>query len=523
MAVFLFGGITMWLDYVILGLYAVGMVIIALYCRNRSKSVNDFLLAGKNGLNGWMSAFAYGTTYFSAVIFIGYAGNFGRLYGLAAVWIGIGNAIIGSLFAWKVLAKRTKNMTARLQSKTMPDFFEKRYDSKNLKLVTAIIIFIFLIPYSASVYNGLSSLFEIVFGIPGWVVMIALALITAFYLFLGGYFATALSDFIQGIIMLIGVVLMVFCFMNHKNVSWDLSKIANDVELTWFTFKTQNTGLYGNTMSLLSLVLLTSFGVWALPQTIHKYYAIRDKKAINQGMIVSTLFALIIGFGAYFTGALSHFFPETATLVADDVIPNMLKIVIPTGLIGIIAILILSASMSTLSSVSLASASVVAVDIYKGKINPNASDKKVNLTMRILCLIFIAISVALAIINQEYKVAAIAYMMGISWGTLAGCFMGPYVLGLVWKKVTKPAVWSSIISSLVLTVALIFIFGYDVNGWNCTIGDALKSGVGQSPMIGVICMIFSLIITTIVTLFTKAPKEEVLYNAFDKPIENDVI
>ena len=134
----------MWLDYVILGLYALSMIGIAIYTRNRSKSVDDFLLAGEKGLNGWMSAFSYGTTYFSAVVFIGYAGNFGRMYGLASVWIGVGNAILGALVAWTVLAKRTKNMTARLQSKTMPDFFEKRYGSKNLKLASAIIIFIFL-------------------------------------------------------------------------------------------------------------------------------------------------------------------------------------------------------------------------------------------------------------------------------------------------------------------------------------------------------------------------------------------
>ena len=231
------------LDYFILALYAVGMVAIALYTRNRSKSVNDFLLAGKKGLNGWLTAFAYGTTYFSAVIFIGYAGNFGKQYGLASVWIGIGNAVIGSLIAWIVLAKRTKNMTARLSAKTMPDFFDKRYGDKNLKFVSAIIIFIFLIPYSASVYNGLSSLFGIVFGIPGWVIMIVLALLTALYLFFGGYFATALSDFIQGIIMLIGVVLMIFCFMNHDNISWNISKLTESPELNWFTFESSNTGL----------------------------------------------------------------------------------------------------------------------------------------------------------------------------------------------------------------------------------------------------------------------------------------
>ncbi len=508
-------------DYVILALYALGMVGIAIYTRNRSGSVKDFLLAGKKGLNGWMSAFAYGTTYFSAVIFIGYAGKFGAQYGLASIWIGVGNAILGSLIAWLVLAKRTKKMTARLSAKTMPEFFEKRYNSQKLKLFSAVIIFLFLIPYSASVYNGLSSLFRIVFDIPGWTVMVGLAALTALYLFFGGYFATALSDFIQGIIMIIGVVAMVICFMNHDNISWNLSKLTSSDELGWFTFSSSNKGLYGNTASLLSLIFLTSFGVWALPQTVHKYYAIRDDKAIVQGTVVSTVFALIIGFGAYFTGALSAFFPELAGVGSDDIVPKMMSIVIPTGLTGLIAVLILSASMSTLSSVSLASASVIAIDIYKGSVKKDASDKKVNWVMKSLCLMFVAISVILAILNEKYKISAIAYLMGLSWGTLAGCFMGPYVLGVLWKKVTRPAVWTSIVGSLVLTVALIFVFGYDSNGWNCSFGLAVKSGIGCSPMIGVICMAYSLIATAIVSSCTKAPDKGTLDAAFEEKTEEE--
>ena len=515
-----------YIDYIILAVYALAMVGVAIYTHNRSGSVNDFLLAGKKGLNGWMTAFAYGTTYFSAVIFIGYAGQFGRQFGLASIWIGVGNAIIGTLIAWLVLAKRTKNMTRRLEAKTMPEFFEKRYDDKKLKLFSAIIIFIFLIPYSASVYNGLSALFGTVFGMQGyeWIFMVALAALTALYLFFGGYFATALSDFIQGIIMIIGVGLMVFCFMNHPNVNWDISELVSNPNLTWVTFGNENaSGIYGTTVSLISLTLLTSLGVWALPQTIHKYYAIRDKKAIIQGIVVSTAFALLIGFAAYFTGALSFFFPQETQGISDSlVIPTMLKTVIPVGLMGVIAVLILSASMSTLSSVSLASASVIAVDIYKGSINKNASDKKTNTTMRILCLVFVAVSVILAILNEKFEITAIAYMMGLSWGTLAGCFMGPYVLGVVWKRVTKPAVWASIISSLTLTVALIFVLGYFHPNCDGSFASILQKGISCSPLIGVICMIFSLIITVVVSLFTKKPDEKTLYNAFKKPIEGEI-
>ena len=293
-----------WIDYVIMGIFALAMIGIAVYTRSRSKSVNDFLLAGKKGLNGWMSAFSYGTTYFSAVIFIGYAGQFGKTFGLSSIWIGVGNAIFGALVAWLVLAKRTKNMTKRLEAKTMPEFFEKRYDSKSLKLISAIIIFVFLVPYSASVYSGISSLFDILYDIPGWIVMIVLAVITSVYLFFGGYFATALSDFVQGIIMIFGVVIMFIFFMKHGNINWNLSELVNDPNLTFFTFNGENSGgIYGSTVSLIALILLTSIGVWGLPQTIHKYYAVRDKKAITQGVIVSTAFALLIGVIAYFTGA----------------------------------------------------------------------------------------------------------------------------------------------------------------------------------------------------------------------------
>ncbi len=508
------------IDVIVLVVYALMMVGVAVYTKNRSNSVDDFLLAGKKGLNGWFTAFAYGTTYFSAVIFIGYAGQFGREFGLASVWIGIGNALIGTLFAWLVLAKRTKNMTRRLEAKTMPDFFEKRYGSSRLKIVSAIVIFLFLIPYSASVYNGLSSLFEIVFDIPGWIVMLALAALTAVYLFFGGYFATALSDFIQGIIMIVGVVVMVALFLCNDKINWDVSAIAN----TWFTFgKEGSSGLYGSTLSLISLILLTSFGVWALPQTVHKYYAVRDKKAITQGVIVSTAFALIIGFAAYFSGALSYFFPETVGEPHSFVMPIMLKIAIPVGVTGIIAVLILSASMSTLASVSLASASVIAVDLYKGSVNKRASDKRVNVIMRILTLVFVAISVVLALLNERFGLAAIAYLMGISWGTLAGCFMGPYVLGVLWKRVTRPAVWTSIISSLALTVILVILLGYGKGDWACSFGAAIKNGVSMSSLIGVICMASSMVLTIVVSLCTKPLEKEVVERAFDKPIEGEIV
>ncbi len=517
----------MWLNYSTLVLYFVAMIFIAFYTRKRSKTVDDFLLAGKSGLNGWMSAFSYGTAYFSAVIFIGYAGKFGWEYGLASVWIGIANALIGGLLAWILLAKRTKNMTVRLSAKTMPEFFEKRYNSKFLRIFSAIIIFVFLIPYSASVYNGLGNLFEIMMDIDGTIVVLILAVITALYLVFGGYFATSLSDFVQGIIMLVGVVVMLVFFLISSNVK-GIDGIKELAQNDFGLFVSFGEGGFLNSplVMLVSLVLLTSFGVYGLPQTVHKYYSVRDKKAVKQGMIVSTIFAFIVGCIAYFIGGLSRlFFKDVSSFngVTDNIIPYMLNDVMVVGLFGLVGVLVLSASMSTLASVSLSSASVVSVDLYKGAINKNASDKKVTLIMRMMCFVFVIISVVIAILNKKYNITAIAYLMSLSWGTLSGCFFGPYVLGLYSKKITKVAAILSVFSGVILTIVLTVVFGIIKSGVGATFGQVLQAGVSISPLTGVICMIFSVVITLVVSCFTKKPSEETISNAFSKPIENEII
>lgn len=516
-----------WLNYVILGLYLAMMVAIAIYTRNKAKCVKDFLFAGKKGLNGWLSAFAYGTTYFSAVIFIGYAGKFGWTFGLAALWIGIGNAIIGALLPWGLLAKKTRNITQRLDAKTMPDFFGKRYESKALKITTAVIVFIFLLPYAASVYNGLGNLFSIVFGIEGWVIMLILAGVTALYIFFGGYIATSLTDFIQGIIMLIGVVIMVIFFLSAPQVSWGegfKTLINNDLGII-NSAASDTYWLFDRPTALISLVLLTSFGVWALPQTIHKYYAIRDKKAIKQGQIVSTLFALIIGVGAYLVGSLSTLFYNDLSQVGgstDNLMPYMLNNVIPNGVIGLIAVLVLAASMSTLASVSLSGASVVAIDIYQGCVDNKASDKKVTLSLRILSLSFVAISTLIAYLNTKFNITAIAYLMSLSWGVLAGCFIGPFVLGISWKKTTKAAAWTSVIGTLIITVSMIIGLGYLRGGNGTDFASALKYGMSSSPFIGVVCMAFSMLSTFVVSLFTRPASKKTITESFEKVIEGEI-
>ena len=488
-----------WSAYLILALFIASMIAVSVVTSKKSSSLDGFLL-GNRGIGGWMSAFGYGTTYFSAVVFIGYAGTFGMSLGLGAVWIGIANAVVGSLLAWIVLAKRTRDMTQQLDAKTMPEFFEKRYDDKGLKLYSAIVIAFFIIPYCTSVYQGIGYIIEAVLGIPFvWSVVIMAVLVGA-YLFIGGFFANAVSNFIQGIIMLIGVVIMITLMLKAPEVNGieGLNKLI-DSGYGFFPSAVSPTEHWFDApaVQLIFNILLTSVGIWAVPQSVQKFYAIKNDRAITQGTVISFVFALLVGGGAYFNGSLARlFYPEMPVEGTANIIPNILlsNSLMNYAVLGFICVLVLSASMSTLSSLSLVSASSIGVDIYKGYIKKDADDKKVKILVRILCFVFVILSAVFAILEVD----AIVTLMSLSWGTLAGCFIGPYVYGLYLKKSNKYGAYASITGCLVTTLVLIFVFG-DIMGAT-TFGQYLSLGIKKSPMIGVFCMAESLIITPVASI-----------------------
>ena len=313
----------------ILVLYFAVLIGIGLYCRKPATDVNGFVLGGRS-VGPWLTAFAYGTSYFSAVVFVGYAGQFGWKYGIAATWAGIGNALIGSLLAWVVLGRRTRIMTQHLNSATMPQFFGERFASKPLKIIASVIIFIFLIPYTASLYNGLSRLFGMAFEIDYSVCIVLMAVLTAIYVIAGGYMATAINDFIQGIIMLVGIVVIIAAIINSKGgfmAAYEgLAQISDSTV-------SDSPGVFASffgsdPLNLLFVVILTSLGTWGLPQMVQKFYAIKDEGAIQKGTIISTVFALVVAGGCYFLGGFGRLFSEQIDVVKngyDSIIPTMLQ------------------------------------------------------------------------------------------------------------------------------------------------------------------------------------------------------
>ena len=490
---------------ILLLIYFAVMVGIGLYCRKHATDVNGFVLGGRS-VGPWLTAFAYGTSYFSAVVFVGYAGQFGWRYGIAATWAGIGNAIIGSLLAWVILGRRTRIMTQHLNSATMPQFFGERFGSQPLKIGASVIIFIFLIPYTASLYNGLSRLFGMAFNIDYSVCIILMAVLTAIYVIAGGYMATAINDFIQGIIMLVGIVTVIAAVINSKGgFMAALDGLARVSDESVATTPGVFASFFGpDPLNLLFVVILTSLGTWGLPQMVQKFYAISNEEAIKKGTIISTLFALVVAGGCYFLGGFGRLFSDKIDIAAngyDSVIPTMLSGLSPL-LIALVVILVLSASMSTLSSLVMASSSTLTIDFIKELMFKKMEDKKQVLCIRILVVVFIAISSILALIQYKSSVTFIAQLMGVSWGALAGSFLAPFLYSLYSKRVTKASCWVCFVFGSVLMVANIFLGSY-------------FPAILRSPInCGAIAMMAGLVIVPVVSLVTPKPDKTLVDNAF---------
>ena len=495
-------------------IFLVVMIGVGLYTRKQASSVDGFVLGGRT-VGPWLTAFAFGTSYFSAVVFVGYAGQFGWKYGLSSAWIGVGNAVIGSLLAWILLGRRTKLMTQHIESRTMPDFFGTRFADQGLRVVASVIAFVFLIPYTAGVYKGISTLFEMGFGIPYEICVVIMAILTAIYVILGGYKATAMNDFIQGIIMLFGIVAVIVAVLNVQGglftaveklaaLPSDTDPTVNGGFATWFG---------PDPWGLLGVVVLTSLGTMGLPQMVGKFYSISDESAIKRGTIISTVFAFIVAGGCYFLGGFGRLFGmppvlPNGKLAFDSIVPSML-VTLPDVLIALVVLLVLSASMSTLASLVLTSSSTMTLDlIYRdkkslpGEVEEGTIDDIVSVkierrkvvVMRVLIMFFIAISLLIALNPPTF----IAQLMGISWGALAGAFLAPFMLGLYWRGVTKTAVWACFVWGVGITVVNMLI-GNPINPINC----------------GAIAMVGGFPVVWIVSLLTKKLPQKMVDTIFE--------
>lgn len=484
-----------------IAIYVVFIAVVGLINAKKSKNITEFTV-GKRNASAWLSAFSYGTAYFSAVMFIGYAGGTGWKYGLWGILPGVGNAIIGSLLAWIVLAKKTRELTRQHKIKSMPQLFEKRFHSTKMKNFCVAVIFLFLIPYSASVYKGLTSVCSVLLGVDERVCMIVIAVSSLAIVILGGYGATLKADFVQGAIMLVGVILLIISVMNSKTVGGFSEGLAAIAE------ETKNLNLTpASHVGLWATVLMTSFGTWGLPQMIHKYYGIRDNHEVKRGTIISTFFALVVAGGGYFIGSLAHLFfkslddiPGAGSGKTDYLIPNMLRMSeISDVLIGVILVLLIAASVSTLSSITITATSTLTMDFVAPVIIRTDDKVKEAKITKLLCFVFVVFSYIIANSNTP-----ILDMMSYSWGIISGSFLAPYALSLYWKKLGTKGAWAGIISGFVTALPPVICKLLSIDASLPLFGKIMDMG----PHFACLAMVVSLLLCILVTKLTKSSDKE---------------
>jgi Na+/pantothenate symporter len=244
---------------------------------------------------------------------------------------------------------------------------------------------------------------------------------------------------------------------------------------------------------------------------VQKFYAIKNEGSIKKGTIISTLFAFVVAGGCYFLGGFGRLFSDVLNVGPkgipaggfDAIIPKMLEGLSPM-LIALVVVLVLSASMSTLSSLVITSSSTFTIDFINGTVVKKMSDKKQVLCIRALIVVFIAISAILALVQYKSTspIAFIAQMMGVSWGAMAGAFLAPFLYALYSKKVTAASCWACFILAPAFTLVGVF----------CR--DAMPALLKSPINTGALAMLGGLVLVPIVNLFSRKPPKELVDGAF---------
>lgn len=453
--------------YVLLALYVIFIVYVGIKSRSSARDSSEGFLLGGRSIGPVLSSFSFAATYVSGVCIVN-AGKFGWNYGIGALYNAWGNVLLGIFLMWFLLGSRSRTMSEKLGVQTLPDFLKARFNTDYFKIAGGLVIFIFLVPYTASVFTCLCYMFESVFHIPYTWSLVAMALLAIFYLTIGGYKAAASIDVIQGVIMLIGGIVIVFFTLTAPEVGGLVNGVARLKDVVSTTtagapvtgFELTSWNLGGNFAllgGLLPMLVLTSLAPNGLPQLAQKFFAIKSAKLVKIGGIVCTILGFIILTSIHIPGFFAHLFYETLPIDSvtgnpniDLLAPQILAKILPEFFLAIVLLLVLSASMSTLAGLVLVSSSAVGLDLVKGYLRKDMSERKVTLLLKGLSALFILAALAIALVRP----AAIIALMGLSWGAVAGFFMSAFIYGILSRNATRAGAVAGSICGFVLAAGL---------------------------------------------------------------------
>lgn len=490
-------------------LYLGMVVVIGAVLSKRNKTAGDFYLGGRK-LGPFVTAMSAEASDMSGWLLMGLPGV-AYLTGIAdAGWTAIGLAI-GTYVNWLIVAKRLRCYTQVNNSITLPDFFSNRFGDKKkiLMAIAALVIIIFFVPYTASGFAACGKLFHSLFGIDYVTAMIVSAVIIVAYTALGGFLAASTTDFIQGIVMSIALVI-VLCF--GVSVAGGLDAvIANGNELVGYLSLTQMHNTVTHEISDYSVLTMCSMLAWGLgyfgmPHVLLRFMAIENKEKLALSRRVATTWVVIALFIGVSIGIVGYSMTLAGALpVLDDpetIIVQISSLLSTYGfffalIAGVILAGILASTMSTADSQLLAASSSVSENLLKGTFGIKMSDKTTVLVAR---LVVIGIAVIAAFIAADPN-SSVFGIVSFAWAGFGAAF-GPVMLfSLFWKRTTFAGALAGMISG----GAMVFIWKYLIapmgGAWG--IYELLPSFIVASIFI------------VVVSLCTKAPSEEVLAD-FDK-------
>lgn len=471
--------------------YVLTMLGVGYWSGRRVKSIGDFMLGGRT-VGPWLNAFAYAASVFMPWVFVGLASTLGWHYGLKAVWAGLAIALIGVALPWLALAGRAREMSARVNAVTLPEFFGARFQCLGTQGVASVITVFFSLLLAAGVYAGLATLAGTALNLRQGEILIFLTLLSTLTLAMGGYFDLAVGGFLRGVIQFFGILILLVVFTRDQGALVGVWKTLAASPTTTALFAPTAFHLTPE-LYLFCLVLVLGVGMWGMPHLVQKFFAMCRRADVPIATSVSGVFALLLAFCIFFMGAVTRIYFTDHTVNVPTLMNNMLTL-FDTGWIPLLALaVVFSAAMNVLSSVLLVAAGGVVIDlggvIVQRQIRAHAAIK----TLRITVFVMAGLSVLLAFLLAE----RLEGLLMLSWCALAGAFVMPFTFSLFWKRTSKMGVIMGML--LGMSTALVLIATW---------------GMTFAPFAGTIALAVSFVVTPLVSLFTKAPSPERVNAAF---------
>lgn len=416
-------------------LYFMLMLGIGIYFFRRNKNMGDYFLGGRQ-LNSWVTALSAQASDMSGWLLMGLPAA-AYMSGMSASWIAIGLAV-GTYLNWKFIAAPLRKFTAVSgDSITIPEYLQNRFQNKSglIRSVCAIIITVFFLIYTASAFNAGAKLFVQVFGLKYFPALLISSVIIIAYTFLGGFWAVCWTDFIQGILMLIAIVIVPIAAV-AATPDFSISSLSELANGTYLNFVRNADG----NVSILSILsdFAWCLGYFGMPHILTRFMAIKSSKMIKKSRIIAMSWVLIsltaaicVGIFGYSYLASKGIFFETAAQ-AEVVFMDLVMKIVPPAVAGVLLSAILAAVMSTADSQLLVTASAVSNDLYKAVFRKDASEKETMWVSRIAVLVIAVLAFFMAMDENNSVMGLVSY----AWAGLGSAFGPVILLSLFWKRMT---------------------------------------------------------------------------------------